>query len=585
MLILFVLFALLVFTPFTSKGQASRAYEVVITGIEDPGLVDSMEQISDTFALRDRPLPGVSLLRKRTEEDRALFLKWLKAEGYYGAEVTVKINPDAVPVQVTFRIEIGPPFLLKSVTLEAPKPEIELPDGKELGLELDGPFRTADLLDAENALLRRLRSRGFPFPEITNRRVVVDHATRSVSVTLEVESGPLATFGPTEIVGLESVEEAFVFNLIPWKEGDPFDGELLEKTQRRLVASKVFSTARISTDQRLDEDGSLPVTITVTEGEHRTFGIGVSYKTDEGPGVGISWEHRNFLNRGEQLRFAAAYSDYTVTGEAGFLKPFFLRKDQTLRLSAKLAEDSPDAYTSRYAKTGVGVRRDLSDTLWLGGGIDYKASRVTQLGATEHYTYFSFPFGLELDRSDALLDPARGYRVGVNAVLYEDPFDSDPAFVKGSLRLRGYAQVLQTPFLVLAAAVNGGGLAGGDRDEIPADERFYAGGGGSIRGYAYQSVGPRREGAPVGGRSLVEASLEGRLKLTDRFGLVMFVDGGNAFESRVPDFSESLLWGAGAGIRYYTPIGPFRFNIAFPLDRREGIDDRFQIYISVGQAF
>ena len=574
------------FSPIAGYGQISLAYEVMITGVEDPELVRQLKEISDTFALQERTLPRLSLLQRRAHEDKVLFLKWLRARGFYAAEVVVAIDEDTVPVRVIFRIVKGPAFLLDSVSFVVSGQEpLELPEDKKLGLRVGQPFRTDDLLYGEKELLRHLKSRGFPFPEITGRRIVVDHATQRVSVILEVKPGPLATFGPTEIIGLESVKEEFVLNMIPWKRGDPFSGELLEKAHKRLIASKVFSTASFSTPQALDEQGSLPVTVTLTEREPRTFGLGVSYKTDEGLGVGINWEHRNILNGGEQLGFSAAYSDFTVTGEAGFLKPFFLRKDQTLRLSAKLAEDTPDAYTSRYMKTGAGVRRDLSEELWVGGGVDFKPSKVTQVEETKRFTYFSFPFGLEYDTSDALLDPTRGFRLGLQAALYEDPFKPNPTFVKGSIRLRRYFQILKSPSLVLAGAVNAGALAGGESDEIPADERFYVGGGGSIRGYAYQSVGPRREDTPVGGRSLVEVSLEWRLKLTDRFGLVTFLDGGNAFESRYPDFSESLLWGAGVGIRYYTPIGPFRFDIAFPLDRREGIDDSFQIYISIGQAF
>lgn len=574
------------FLPLVSHGQTSAAYEVTITGVEDRELVDRLREISDTFALRERPLASPSLLQRRVAEDRDLFLKWLRTRGYYAAEVTSEIDQEASPVRVTFRINKGPVFVLESVDLAVSGREtVEFPEPEEIGLAVDRPFETARLIEGEKILLRRLKSRGFPFPEIADRRIVVDHATKSVSVALEVKPGPFASFGPVEIVGLESVEREFVLRMIPWKPGDPFDGDLLEKAQARLIASKVFSTARVSAVQRLDEQGRLPVTITVTERDHRTIGLGVSYKTDEGPGIGISWEHRNLFHGGEQLGFSAAYSDYTVTGEAGFLEPFFLRNDQTLRLSAKLAEDTPDAYTSKYIKTGMGLRRDLSEGFYVGAGIDYKASKVTQLDEANRFTYFSFPFGLEYDRSDALLDPTRGYRVGLQAALYEDFFKPNPTFAKGSIRLRRYFQILEAPSLVLAGAVNAGALVGGERDEIPADERFYAGGGGSIRGYAYQSVGPRRKDTPVGGRSLAEVSLEWRLRLTDRFGLVTFLDGGNAFESRYPDFSESFLWGAGAGIRYYTPIGPFRLDIAFPLDRREEIDDRFQIYISLGQAF
>ena len=128
-------------------------------------------------------------------------------------------------------------------------------------------------------------------------------------------------------------------------------------------------------------------------------------------------------------------------------------------------------------------------------------------------------------------------------------------------------------------------MAGAPRDRIPADERFYAGGGGSIRGYSYQSVGPLVGGEPLGGRSLLELSLELRFKMTESIGVVTFLDGGNTFESEFPDFSESLVWGTGVGLRFYTSFGPFRLDVGFPLDRRDEIDDAFQVYLSIGQAF
>ena len=139
--------------------------------------------------------------------------------------------------------------------------------------------------------------------------------------------------------------------------------------------------------------------------------------------------------------------------------------------------------------------------------------------------------------------------------------------------------------MVFAAGLSLGSITGAGRDEIPADERFYAGGGGSIRGYAYQSVGPFRQGEPVGGGSLLEVAFEARLKFTDRLGLVAFLDGGNAYTERFPDFEETLRWGAGLGFRYFTPVGPLRLDVAFPLNRRPDIDDRFQVYVSLGQAF
>ena len=145
--------------------------------------------------------------------------------------------------------------------------------------------------------------------------------------------------------------------------------------------------------------------------------------------------------------------------------------------------------------------------------------------------------------------------------------------------------LLLDPVVLLALKGVVGTIGGANRDDVPADLRFYAGGGGSIRGYPYQKVGPLEDHEPKGGRSLVEVSAEVRFKITEKIGLVAFLDGGNAFASSFPDPGETLRWGAGGGVRYYTPVGPLRLDVGVPLERREGIDDPYQVYISLGQAF
>jgi translocation and assembly module TamA len=359
----------------------------------------------------------------------------------------------------------------------------------------------------------------------------------------------------------------------------------MEQAQRKLRASGLFSIVRIETTREPDEQGRVPITLTLQERKHRSVGAGLSYQTDEGFGATASWENRNLLGGGEKLGLKATYSNFTLSGEAGLLKPFFVRPDQTLRLWTKIARDTPDAYTSNYIESGLAVSRDIKESLQVGAGIRFKTSEVTQLGVTDQYNYFSLPLTLQSDTSNDPLDPVRGSRLGLEVAPYDDLFGSDPSFVKSTGRFTHYFHLLQEPSLVFAGAATAGAIVGADAEEIPADERFYAGGGGSIRGYPYQTVSPLVDGVPVGGRSLATCSLELRLKLTERFGVVGFLDGGNVFESTYPDFSEPFLWGTGVGLRYYSPVGPFRLDVAFPLDRRPEIDDSFQIYVSLGQAF
>jgi translocation and assembly module TamA len=581
----FILLAfLLVCVPSHACSEETlNAYQVRIEGISSQDLLQEITKVSNCVALQDRPPASLDLLRKRADEDVSLFSQWLRAHGYFGSHTEATIDETTKPFNVIFKVDTGPPFLLRSVDMQvAGKIEKAMPD---LGLVLGVPFDAATLVRSQNQLVREFTKKGFPLAKVADRRIVVDHADHSVAVTFFVSPGPPAQFGPTRISGLVSVEERVVRDTLPWREGEGFNADLIDAGQKKLASLGLFSLVRVFPAQELDESGRVPVNVVLTERKHRSVGAGISYQTDEGLGVNASWENRNLFGGAEQLAFSATFSNFVLSAEGGYLEPFFLRKDQFLRLSARLANDEPDAYTSRNFESTSVIERRISESLQLGGGLGFRLSRVTQLGETNSYSYLLFPLSMEYNGSDDLLDPSRGSRLGLKVEPFYDPFKGDPGFIKNFGRYRHYLQILKEPALVLAGGLGAGAIAGADSAAIPADERFYAGGGGSIRGYAYQSVGPIKDGTPVGGNYLFELSLELRLKISDRLGLVGFLDGGNAFASPDPDFSQGLLWGTGFGLRYYTPVGPFRLDIGFPLDRRPGLDDSFQIYVSLGQAF
>jgi translocation and assembly module TamA len=406
-----------------------------------------------------------------------------------------------------------------------------------------------------------------------------------VSVEFQVQPGPRALFGHTEIQGLESVSEAYARRRISWTQGEPFNADLLRKTQGRLRATELFALIRVNTAEAIDAEGHLPITIELTERKHRTVKAGISYKTDEGPGVKLSWEHRNLWHQGERLAFEATVSGIAYAAEGSFRKPEFLHPDQTLALNLRLAEDHPDAFTSKSFESTGQIERMLSEGTALSAGLGFKWQEVDQLGRKESFSLFSLPINFDWDTSDDPLDSSRGGRLKCQLTPYRDFSGADLGFVKGYAHYTRYIRLFRTPQLVFAVRGTLGTMSGAERDEIPADIRFYAGGGGSIRGYAYQAVGPLRENQPIGGRSLAGLSSELRMKVTDTMGFAAFVDGGNAFEAAFPDFNESCRWGAGLGLRYFTRIGPLRFDIAVPLNKREEFDDSFQIYVSLGQAF
>ena len=564
-------------------------YRATIEGVHDRALLSELKAASHTDTLKDTPPATPALLRRRVERDRTRFLQLLKSRGFYGAGIHTDVDTGPRPALVTFHVTQGPPYTLARVMVKLDPhpltPPVSVPTAEALGLAEGSPIRARAVLDAGNEFLRRLKLQGFPFPKLAERRVVVDHAVRSASISLVADPGPTALLARPAIDGLLSVKESVVRVHVPWKEGDRYGVELLEKAQRNLSGTGLFSTVRVTPGAAVDDRGLLPVTITLTERTHRSIAAGLSYKTDEGPGLKLSWEHRNAFHGGERVRVSAAVSDFTRNVETRFQKPFFLRDDQWLRLSLRAADDRPDAYTSKSVESSGFIDRELPSHMRLGAGAAFKDSRVTKFDREDRFRLVSLPVNFQRDTSDDLLNPARGGRAAIRFTPFVNTIGEDFTFFKAYARYRHYIALSKKPSLVGAASIAAGTIRGARLREIPADELFYAGGGGSIRGYSYQSVGTLVGGEPEGGRSLLEMSAEVRLSISERMGVVLFMDGGSAFAGASFDSREPIRWGAGTGLRYFTPIGPLRFDVGVPLDRREGIDDSFQIYVSLGQAF
>ncbi len=575
--------------PLVVFAESGFSYKVSIEGIRNREVKKLLEAVSQTVALRDRPPASLSLLKRRMAQDIPLLSKALRSQGFYDARVTSDIKENTKPIQAVFRVDVGPTYLLKSVDIriseESGTLEEKPPGPAQIGLVLGEPAQSKRILDAEKRISQWFRKRGFPFPSIDKPKVVVDHAERTLSVEFQVRLGPSAVFGHTEIQGLESVNEAYLRSKIPWKEDDQFNADLLQTARGSLRRTGLFAFLQVKTGEAVDTEGRLPIIVQVKERKHRTVKAGVSYKTDEGPGGRLSWEHRNLWHHGESLTVEGTVSGIAYAAEGSLRKPEFLRLDQAFILNLRVAEDHPDAFTNRSIEGTGRVERMLSKGMTVSAGLGLKWQEVDQLGQEEQYTLVSLPMTFNWDTSDDPLDPSRGGRFKFETAPYRDFSGADLSFIKGYAHYSRYIRLSRKPHLVFAVRGTLGAMSGAERDEIPADLRFYAGGGGSIRGYAYQSVGPRYENQPVGGRSMAGLSSELRMNVTETMGFAAFVDGGGVFESAFPDFEETFRWGAGLGLRYLTPVGPLRLDIGIPLNKREGIDDSFQVYVSLGQAF
>jgi len=570
--------------------QEGLPYEAAIEGIDERSFRMDLELALTTFELKDRPPPTVNLLRYRAEEDLPLLVKALRARGYYAATAAVDLEEAARPLLVTFRVEQGPLFVFSAVDIilvdtDAAKQEIKLPAADQLGLKEGDPAKARAILEAEEKLRARIAAEGFPFSRVVDRRVVVDHATRQVAVTFEVQPGPFAHFGATELTGLESVAGDHVLRMVPWQKRQAFDGDLLPRFQQKLIETGLFAIVRVTHGEQLDEDGLLPIAVELTERKQRTVKAGLRYSTDEGIGGRFSWEHRNLFRHGERLTLGVEASQIALALQGRFNKPYFFSDRQTLDATFRMAQDHTEVYTSKNLDSAVMVDRQLTEEVLFGAGLGFRQARVPQLDQADEYSLLYLPARLEWNSTDSLLDPTRGSKFAVRVAPYYDVVKTDLGFFKASFNTSHYHQILAEPYVLLAVRAGMGTISGQSAADIPADLRFYAGGGGSIRGYPYQKVGPTQDGEPIGGRSILELSAEFRFKVTETIGVVAFVDGGNAYENSYPDLSEPIRWGAGAGLRYYTAFGPLRLDVGFPINPPSNVTDWFQVYLSIGQAF
>jgi translocation and assembly module TamA len=573
---------------------AEVKYETEITGVdEDKQLRGDLEALSQLVKLEDRPPPSDAALRRRADDDLERLRPALQAAGYWAGQLSYTIDFDADPPKVTIHVDTGPRYTLHRVTFETPDggTPIYLDHYHPIafGLELGGPARTAPILAAEGRIAEEYAKIGHPFAKVTDRRVVVDHAPHTMDVTYVVVPGPEVRFGRTTIVGLDRLDPSYVENRIAWKAGDIYDSRQIEETRKALTNSGLFTTVRIGPDEArppASAGARVPITVTLAERLPRSIGAGLRYDTSEGFGARAFWEHRNLFGHAERLRVSADFAQQRLGLLGNFRVPDFFRTDQDFVAEAELADDTPPAYDSRRLAFFSGVERRFGPALTGGAGLRFEQAFIDTPnlpGGSANYTLIGAPVYARRDTTNDLLNPRSGTRSSLSVTPWSSVAGQNVSFVSSRFIGSAYRDLSNDNSLILAGYGAIGEIFGASRDALPPDKRHYAGGGGSVRGYGYQLAGPIGvDNTPIGGRSSLELGVELRIKITDSIGLVPFLEAGNVYETLYP--TGRLLFGAGLGVRYYTPVGPVRLDIGFPINKR-AVDDPVQFYISLGQAF
>ncbi len=513
--------------------------------------------------------------------------KALAAKGYMEAVAEPRVDKTAEPAEVHIAIEQGARYPLSSIVIQWPNEPLKEIETSSLrsqeGAPLDMKAIEIDAITIHDSIAKD----SCVISLSVTPKLQLFSATRTARVLFAIEHGPRANFGAPVISGNQKVKDIVINRAITWKQGECFKEPLVESTRTKLIENQLFASVEVTPAEAPGTNGEVPMLITVKERVARSIGAGVEYSTDQGAGIYGSWEHRNFWGEAEKFNANLKLAERQQALKGIFRVPAFMRDDQVLVLSSSMKRESLDAYDALTFENNAGVERQISKHLKAGLGIGYTLSQTEDvLTGTNNYALLSFPGFVEYDTRNDVMDPRHGLLARLNATPYTETLGDGGQFFKVQATGQHYISsdmiALKPTF---ASRLSVGAIYGAEGDAVPADIRYYAGGGGSVRGFTYQSLSPYFNGDPIGGSSLIEASGELRLRFTEEFGGVLFVDAGNAYDSTTPDFSETLYVGAGTGVRYYSPIGPLRFDIAFPLNGEDIGEDEYQFYVSLGQAF
>ncbi|MDF7825678.1 autotransporter assembly complex protein TamA [Pontiellaceae bacterium B12227] len=559
-------------------------YSVKLKGAKDNAVKRAVNHSARTITMRKRPPSTLGQLRRRIQKDIPAIEAILESRGYYDGRVSSEIDTDRSKVRVYLRIEQGEPYRFRSVKVLFPGNNDEQLAGIKPLLRRRKKVVAADVFEEQRRIIEQLNRRGYPFAALRKRTVEVDRENQQVDLTLEFAVGPLAFFGPVVVEGLDALPPKYIQRQVPWREGRRYDSKLVRDFETRLLGTGQFGSARVAPRRAASGTNAIPIVITLNERAPRTIRAGVNY-SDIGPGGRLYWEHRNIFGAGERFESSVSASPIELLWDARLTRSGFLDGNQSLVLDLEASRESPDAYDARKAKTTAMVLRDFTPNIQAGLGLGYYYSRVEQFSVEDRFNYVFLPLQLSLDYRDDRLNPMRGYQAFGRTIWNEDTHGSD-SFLKTYLEGRDYHLLWERARLSSAFRLSLGSIDGADISTVPADERFYAGGGGSIRGYEYQSVGPKLNGTPTGGNKLLEFSAELRMQPGQRLGYVVFLDGGTVYNDVVSDeLNRSLRYGAGIGVRWFTAIGPLRADLAYPLNPDSSQEKQLQFYISLGQAF
>ncbi|HEU4959946.1 MAG TPA: BamA/TamA family outer membrane protein [Sphingomonas sp.] len=570
-------------------------YSYALKGLEDSRNALLRQRFEDLSTLKahEHDPANAAQLDRRAREDSALLTTLLKAQGYYDARVDTDVTVTAGRALVTLTATPGALYHFREVTLAGVEAAGDKAGDlkKAFGVAPGDPVNSDAIAGGAAAVKTTVGNEGFPFAEVGAPQIVVDHATQTATLDMTVQPGGARKFGKIIATTGKVFDAHHIQEIARFKPGDPYDSTALADLDRALIQTSLVSSVSAKPVPGATPD-TVDVAVALQPAPPRTIAGELGYGTGEGVRAEIDWTHRNLFPPEGALTLRSVLGTQEQLGSIIYRRNNFHTRDHILTAQLAAAHTHRTAYDARTFSLSGSLEQQTNiffQKTWtwsLGAELVASDERdvIVSTGAPRRRTYFigALPTQLTYDGSDDLLNPTRGFRLG-GRVSPELSLEG-AAFGYARIQLDASAYQPVSKGVVLAERVRLGSIAGAPRDAIAPSRRFYAGGGGSVRGYGYQQIGPRDpNNDPIGGRSLNEFSIEARVHAFGNFGVVPFLDAGNIYTSALPELTK-LRYGTGIGVRYYSSFGPIRLDVGTPINPQKG-DSPIAVYVSLGQAF
>lgn len=594
---------------WSDSAENTVAFSVELHVEDAPsGITDAVQEASALVAQSHEGVPTVETLLVLAREEPARLTAALYQSGYYGGRIEIAIagqpvsadmsematgNAETVPVEIT--IDPGPLFVFGTIQI-ASSGAYSLFDtaGKiadRAGLVSGRPARSGAILETGRAIVADLKERGFAFAEIEEQDVTADHADQTISVTMMIAPGSSTSFGEVEIRGAQRFSEDLLRSRAAVPVGEDYSPKQVDAARKRLSELEGIAGVRMIEGDEADANGRVPIIVDVVERKPHYFGASAALSSVDGAALNAYWGDRNVFGNGEALRLDGTISnlgdgdlgELEYEAKASLAWPSMYDAYTDYRTSLSVRHEEPDSYQSDEARASAGLVHRFTPALT--GDAALQASWLQTEDALGAHEFFqlSLPAELVHDTRGSTLDPTEGWR----AVLFAEPvadLQNSTGYVRSRAQFATYAELAGPPVAVAAIRLAAATIAGASLADVPAPDRFLAGGGSSVRGYAFRSVGPLIGEDRIGGLSIVEVSGELRIRLSESIGVVPFFDMAFVSSDSLFGGDSETVAGAGLGLRYYSAIGPIRLDVATPLHRLDDGSD-VVVYVGLGQAF